>query len=108
MRDGLINCMSPVFRNTYGDHGLRVFTERAISQMDSEQVDAYFDNASAYARAIVNAVQKLAGQHCRAQFDKRLASGSIELEPCYRLPSSLVQMNPLTIYDRTLYAAEDG
>lgn len=108
MRDGLINCMSPVFRNTYGDHGLRVFTERAVSQMDSEQVDAYFDNASAYARAIVNAVQKLAGQHCRAQFDKRLASGSIELEPCYRLPSSLVQVNPLTIYDRTLYAAEDG
>lgn len=108
MRDGLINCMSSVFRNTYGDHGLRVFTERAVSQMDSEQVDAYFDNASAYARAIVNAVQKLAGQHCRAQFDKRLASGSIELEPCYRLPSSFVQMNPLTIYDRTLYAAEDG
>ena len=108
MRDGLINCMSPVFRNTYGDHGLRTFTERAVAMMDSDQVDAYFDNASQYARAIVGAVQKLASEHCRAQFDKRLAAGTIELDPSYHLPRSFVQTSPLTIYDRTLYAAEDG
>ncbi|HIW76401.1 MAG TPA: DEAD/DEAH box helicase family protein [Candidatus Gordonibacter avicola] len=108
MCNGIINCMSIQFQNTYGDKGLKNFVSRVVDQMDDSQVDAYIDNASRYAKAIVEAISQLSANHCREQFEKQIDSGLITLECCYQFPLRILQTNPLTIYDHSLYEAEDA
>ena len=108
MAGGIFNLMSPRLKDTYGSRGLKDFIGRVVAGMTSEQVDAYVENGGRYARAIANAVKILAERHCKKAFSKRLATGSIVLEPTYKLPDSMIVRAATTIYDSTLYEAECG
>lgn len=106
--EGIVSIMPAQFVGTYGMSGLRDYTRRAVDLMDEAQVDAYADNAGAYARTIMGAVRALALDWRRDRFAKRLDAGSVFLAPSYEFPPALVRRDPVTTYERTLYMAEDG
>lgn len=108
IRDGIMDRLSPRFRDTYGERGLRGFIERVARQMTPEQVDAYVENSARYAQAVSNAVRIQSERYCKEEFARRLGMGDISLEPMYRLPAVLIVREPKTMYDRTLYEAESG
>lgn len=107
VRDGIINLMSSQFRGTYGEHGLRDFVGRVVDGMDADEIDAFLDNGSRYARAVVSEIDRQADDWCRDRFRKGL-NDWIMLEPAYSFPQKIVVRNPMTKYGRTLYAAECG
>lgn len=107
VRDGIIGLMSPQFRSTYGDRGLRDFVGRVVDGMTSEQIDSYMDNGSRYTQAVVNEINRQSRDWCRDRFMKQL-NDRIALEPSYEFPTSVVIRNPMTKYGKTLYEAESG
>ena len=108
MAEGLVGLMPSQFVGAYGMSGLKDYTRRVVGLMDEEQVDAYVDNAGAYARTIMGAVRRLALDWRRSRFAKRLDADTVFLGPSYEFPAAFVQKNPVTTYDRTLYQAEEG
>lgn len=108
VRGGLLNLMSPQFQKTYGSRGLSNFIGRVVEQMTPEQIDAYLDNGSRYARAISNAIDQEAHEFAKKRFYKMVSADDVVLEQTYELPAAMAVRNPTTRYDRTLYAAECG
>jgi type III restriction enzyme len=107
VRDGIMGLMTPQFRSTYGDRGLRDFVGRVVKGMTSEQIDSYMDNGSRYSQAVVDEINRQAKDWCRDRFRKQL-NDRIVLKPSYKFPSSMIVRNPMTKYGRTLYEAESG
>lgn len=105
---GIVESMSSQFRITYGEASLRAYVRRVVDRMDEAELDGYVGNVSAYVQAFADAIRQYAEQWQRDEFEKRLDSGAIRLEPWYVLPPSISTNRPTTIYDRTLYEAEDA
>lgn len=104
----LLQLMSPQVQKLYGMHGLKSFINRIVDQMSDEELEGYVDNASAYALNISTAIKRKADDFRVKEFDTERRRGEIRIMPDYAFPQSLYITDPLTVYDRTLYEAEDG
>lgn len=104
----LPNLMSPQMQKLYGAHGLKSFINRVVDQMSDDELEGYVDNASAYARIISEAIKRKADDFRVREFNTERRRGDIRIMPDYAFPPSFYLTNPLTMYDRTLYEAEDG
>lgn len=104
----LLNFMSAQVQRLYGTHGLKSFVGRVVDQMSDEELAGYMDNASKYAAIISNAIKLKADAFRIKEFDKERKLGEVKLVADYTFPNSFYIPNPVRIYDRTLYEAEDA
>lgn len=108
VRDGIISLTSIQFQNTYSARGLKDFVGRVVDGMSDAEIMGYVDNARSYAEAVVAAIKQESEAWCRIQFEKKIDTGEITLKACYSLPVEFVPRRATTLYDRTIYTAEDG
>lgn len=100
--------MSAQTRRLYGERDLRAFIGHVVDGMSDDELEGYVDNASTYARIIGAAIKRAADAFRIREFDIERRRGDIGIRADYTFPRKLHVANPLTMFDRTLYEAEDG
>ncbi len=88
------------------DSELKIYVDRIVDNMSSEQLATLETSAPAYAQKIKKKIQSLLNTHNEQQFIKWLDTGKIVCEPSYSLPKSISPLNGVSMIANSLYTAE--
>lgn len=89
------------------DKELDAYLKRIFQYFDEERFADFSSAPDAYARTIKKAIEKLAKEHCKKEFEKALDTDQIICRPNYKIPNKITISQPCSAISKRLHENEN-